>query len=370
MKSRLTYLDFGAGIMILWMVIFHILGTIWSFDLNGYWEVSDLSLLPEGTKAIINSAGKVECLNPCVLFPYLNFFMPWFFYKSGQFFKQQRISILWQRDWQKLFKPFLLWSVIGYIMYILFGWLNNSITLYSATFAIIKGAIATGSIPVNGPLWFLSTLFIVRFFANIVLPKQTEKCFWLKIIGIILAGYIVAFLTYKFDYRFVPLWVGNGVAGLIFFCLGYAFSKYEKYWWVIIPCCIVYVICCFSEFPIVDMKYNKLCGGDYLLWIPISYCSIVSFNAICKILYKYIRIKPIELIGQYAMPIFVTHVLFIASVKFFITYFDITISSTMLLYVILLTLVIFLPITCKFFDSKIYQSIINSKYFFYNKINS
>ena len=120
MKSRLPYLDFGAGIMILWMVIFHILGTIWSFELNGYWEVSDLSLLPEGAKATINKAGKIECLNPCILFPYLNFFMPWFFYKSGQFFKQQKISNLWQRDWQKLFKPFLFWSVVGYVMYILF----------------------------------------------------------------------------------------------------------------------------------------------------------------------------------------------------------------------------------------------------------
>lgn len=195
---------------------FHILGTIWSFDLNGYWEVSDLSLLPKGTKATINSAGKVECLNPCVLFPYLNFSCHGF-YKSGQFFKQQRISNLWQRDWQKLFKPFLLWSVIGYIMYILFGWLNNSITLYSATFAVLKSAIAKGSIPLNGPLWFLSTLFLVRFLANIILPKQSERYFWIKTLGILFAGYFVAFLTYKFDYRFVPLWVGNGVAGLIFF---------------------------------------------------------------------------------------------------------------------------------------------------------
>lgn len=65
--------------MILWMIIYHALCYSWGFELQDYWEIADLSLLPKGLKAQINSEGKLEAINPCIVFPYLSFFMPCFF---------------------------------------------------------------------------------------------------------------------------------------------------------------------------------------------------------------------------------------------------------------------------------------------------
>ena len=91
-RTRLPWLDFASGIMILWMIIYHALQTAWNYELNGLWNITDLSLLPEGVHAFINSEGNLEVLNPCLVFPWLHFFMPWFFYKSGQFFQKRSVK--------------------------------------------------------------------------------------------------------------------------------------------------------------------------------------------------------------------------------------------------------------------------------------
>lgn len=78
MSNRIPYIDFAAGIMILWMIIYHALGQVWLYELDPYWGTTDLSLLLESarSKVLITPEGEFGCLNPCVLFPYLHFFMP------------------------------------------------------------------------------------------------------------------------------------------------------------------------------------------------------------------------------------------------------------------------------------------------------
>ena len=76
-SERLPWLDFASGVMILWMIIFHALQAAWGYDVRHLWGVTDAALIPEGVRAFINSEGKLEVLNPCVVFPFLHFFMPW-----------------------------------------------------------------------------------------------------------------------------------------------------------------------------------------------------------------------------------------------------------------------------------------------------
>ena len=66
MNERIAYIDICGGIMIFWMILYHALGYSWSFDLRGYWDVADISLLPQDVKALINSEGKLETINPCI----------------------------------------------------------------------------------------------------------------------------------------------------------------------------------------------------------------------------------------------------------------------------------------------------------------
>lgn len=348
MNKRIPHIDFAAGIMILWMIIYHALCYSWSFDLRGYWDVTDLSLLPQDVKALINSEGKLDTVNPCIFFPYLSFFMPWFFYKSGQFFRKRPWKEQVIRDARKLLRTFVIWSAIGYVMFLVFGMLQHTLTLRSATYSIVRGLFLTGKVPLNEPLWFLLTLFGVRFMANLTLPEKDEKYYYFKIFALVSIGYVVAYLAFRFNHRLLPYWVANGAAGFSFFVLGYGLKDYENKWWLIIPCLLVYIVCCLMGFPMVDMMFNKLLAGNYLLWMPVALCGIVTFNTICRLMYKYISIRPLEIVGQNAMTIYVTHILIVLTLQFIITYFELTSLYSYTLWLYLAGYVIFLPLLCRF----------------------
>ena len=355
----MAYVDFGAGIMILWMIIYHALGLLFCYELNGYWDIKEISLLPSNLKGFINQDGKLDIINPCMFFPYLHFFMPWFFYKSGAFFEKCNISKLWKKDWGKLMRTFIIWSLIGYVFYILFGLLDDSLTWRRAGYSVIRSLFLRGQIPLNGSLWFLLSLFIVRFVANITLPSKEDSCFCLRLFVLILMGYLISYLSHRVDSDLLPFWIANGAAGLCFFTLGYAMKKYEFSWTLILPCTIVYIVGCMRGFPMVDMLSNSLLSNHYVLWIPISFCCIIFFNAFCRIFCKYVRVKFIEIIGLYAMPIYVTHRIIIQSVYFLVTYLNIIIPSWLLMCLMLLSYVVFLPLSCKLFNTNRYKRIIN-----------
>lgn len=322
-RNRIHYIDFGAGIMIIWMIIYHALCYAEAFIARGD-----------------------NSLNPCVEFPYLSFFMPWFFYKSGQFFDKRIWTEHLTKDVRKLLLTFAIWSAIGYAMFLLFGTLNHSLTLRSATYSIVRGLFLTGKVPINEPLWFLLTLFGVRVVANAILPEKNSKYIWPIIITIAIFGYAGAYLAYRFNHPLLPYWVANGASGIVFFALGYALSNLESKWWVIVPCVLAYIICCYLGFPMVDMMYNQLIAGNYILWIPVAFCGIVVFNMLCQWITKYVHITPIELVGQNAMTIYITHILIVISIQFVITYCEITKLYPHLMWVFIGGYVIFLPILC------------------------
>ena len=346
MPDRIRHIDIAAGIMIIWMIIYHAICYAWSFDLQDFWWIDDLSFLPAGLHAIINVEGKLETLNPCMLFPYLSFFMPWFFYKSGQFFRKRKMKELWQKDSRKLLLTFVIWSAIGYIFYLVFNLLQHTLTFRSATYSIVRGLFLTGKIPINEPLWFLLTLFGVRAIANITLPNKDDKWFWLKALGLSAIGYIIAYFAYRVNYRLLPYWVANGASGFAFFVLGYGLREYECKWWITIPSLGIYLLCCVVGFPMVDMMFNKLIAGNYLLWIPVALCGIVTINTACRLISKYISIKPLELVGQYTMPIYVMHILVLLTIQFVIIYFEILGFYPYLVWLYLVGYAVFLPILC------------------------
>ncbi len=346
LQKRIPYIDLAAGIMILWMIVYHALCYAWGFVFREYWGTADMSLLPQGVHAQLDADGLIEIINPCVFFPYLSFFMPWFFYKSGQFFKKRPYKELLAKDSRKLLLTFVIWSAIGYVFYLVFGALQHSLTLRGSTYSIIRGLFLTGKIPINDPLWFLLTLFGVRLIANWALPEYDKKWRWIRITGIIVIGYLVSYACYRWNHALLPYWVANGAAGLAFFSLGYLLRDYESKWWLFIPCIFVFLICCFIGFPMVNMMFNKLIAGIYLLWIPVALCGIITFNTLCKGISRYVRIKPLELAGQRAMTIYVTHILILLTCTFVVDYFGIKQCDPFILWIILGAYIVFLPVLC------------------------
>lgn len=86
MSQRDTSLDSVGGLMILHMISFHLRGYL------GY-EVLDLEN---------------------VLF---FFFMPWFFFKAGMFWKMDSIKNVVVKGYCRLLKPFIIFSIIGHLCF-------------------------------------------------------------------------------------------------------------------------------------------------------------------------------------------------------------------------------------------------------------
>ena len=347
-KYRISYIDFGAGIMILWMILGHAFSSSWGMQLFGLWDVTDISLLPQGPHYYINKEGKVAFHSLWAICPYLHFFMPWFFYKSGQFFSKRSIADEWKKDWNKLIRQFLIWGFLGYLLYIGFSYFEGEFTLRQLAYRPLRVFFLEGFIPLNTPIWFLFTLFGVRQIANIVLPKQDSKLFWLQCIAIILFGYLVSYAAYRLDPRLLPQWVANGAAGLAFFTMGYSLHKYETKLWLIIPCFVGFLACCIWGFPVVGMKSNTLETGIYLLNMPACLSGIVLFNVLSRLIAKYLPMvsRPFEYVGIYAMIIYVSHGLLYISITKILSDFELTSLMPYSLWLILGAYIIFLPILC------------------------
>jgi len=78
-NKRLTYIDLGAGVMVLWIIMGH--------------AVSVVSFTPPENQLQL----------PLTLF----FALFWFFYKSGQFFSKSDVIELYKKNKRKLISEFV-----------------------------------------------------------------------------------------------------------------------------------------------------------------------------------------------------------------------------------------------------------------------
>lgn len=364
-RNRISYVDLGAGIMILWMIIYHALNKHFALELHGLWNVSDVAQLPLGVHAYINSDNKLRQINPAVFFPYLHFFMPYFFYKSGQFFKKQSSKELIKKDTSKLLRPFAVWSLIGYLFFLMFCILEGTFTIHNVVYRVIKVFWLEGYVQLLTPLWFLLSLFMVRQMANIILPKQGERTYWLKIFGAVLACYVLGYVFYRSEFRCMPEWVANSVVGLAFFVMGYSLSQYETKWYIWVPCLIGYICCCVFGFSVVAMKSNNLLCGYYLLNMPECLMGIAIFNMICRNISEFLpRIsRPLEFVGQFAMIIFVSHGLLYIPIFKIMNVYELTSIMPYYFWITIGSYILILPIICyiyKFIPSLAFQRKVSS----------
>ena len=255
--KRLSYVDIGAGVMIIWLLYYH-------------------ALYPMYEREILN------------VFPWLFYFMPWFFYKSGYFFKPKSLKESIKKDAGKLLKQFAIWSAIGYVVYMLCHiFLFDDLSLRNAFYTPLRSLFLGGSIPLNSALWFLLTLFVVRQIAIFVTPKC--NALWLGVIGA-----IIACILHFVNYQFTPFTIYSTAWGLCFFAIGYA-----------------------MDIPEVYKKEDTCAWYSYVLWYPTSIAGCIVYNNVCRWLEKaeiklhtYIHtslFSPIKWVGRHSMTFYVAH---------------------------------------------------------------
>ena len=275
-SRRIIYVDVVAGIMIVWMILGHCV-----FFSN----------------------------QPFPFFKYLGFYMPWFFYKSGMFFKQRNQSALLRKDISKLIRYFVVYSIIGWFVWSICGLVEGTLQLKDCFIKPVYEFIHRGSIHANGPLWFLLSLFFVRQCSNFFLNKKFSPL----IISIVCYG--IGFILYVLGWHNHSWWLGNIFTGLCFFLMGYWLKDKEAQKVVFLLSIIIYgfvlyAYCCgwIMKFPYLYMHANNISGGFYyLLFFPMALAGIIVTNNIFRLLSKQVRFRVLKYIGSNSMYFYVIH---------------------------------------------------------------
>lgn len=330
--KRLVHIDVVAGIMIVWMIFAHCR------------HFSSTSLP----------------------FPnYLSFFMPWFFYKSGMFFKKRGYIELMKRDANKFLRYYIVYSMIGWILWSICGSVDHSLQLGDCFSKPFSSFVHDGSIRGNGALWFLLSLYLVRQLGNFIIINF-ENSFFILIVSLICftSAYVLNILGWH-DHSW---WLGNHFSGLCYFLIGYLLKNKEQEKIVFLFSTFFYllVLCLYYigkiGFPFLYMHANKMHSGSYILFFPMALAGIVMINNIFFILCKHIKFRILEYVGNNALNFYVTHWILLIIISFIAKYMFHIEKPSMLLYILMTGSIIFLPLINIFINS------LKAKYSTFNKI--
>lgn len=250
--------------------------------------------------------------------PWLYFFIPWFFYKSGMFFVQKEERLY---RWSKFIYPFVVWSFIGWLAYIGWHWHIGDLTPRLAFYSPLRSLLLSAYIPLNSALWFLPILYLVRLLGNRLLPN-------VRIEWMVLVTLVASVLFECLHIPLMPSWIIKTVWGLFFFTCGYWLKNYERKRWLIAIAAVVYAVSLITPIPAVY-------GGKeaplwcHLVWYPSCALSCVLFNDACQRLSELTdklgawQFPVLRYMGRYAMSFYVPHYLIFALVYNIIgTYFN------------------------------------------------
>ncbi len=315
MNSRDEYLDSICGILIIHMILGHI------------FQWCDL------TNSIYY---KIES---DILF----FFMPWFCFKAGMFYKPSTNKICFKKNYNRLIKPYIIFTVSGLIIYSIHYIIINDDKLFIHIFLTpIKQILTYGYALCNAPLWFLFSLFCCKLLYNL---SQKCKYFPLLIVLVTVIPYLIC--MFKID---VPQYISYICTTLVFYTLGNKFKtlQFNKYIFISSIGIIAFQYILYPS--IVDMKSNTLIEGNYFIWYISSLAGIITFNNLFKILN--INIPFIRIIGKYSMHYFVLHWIIISGTYFIITDSSEIQNKWIIFYIILILNIIILPLISHIFITR------------------
>lgn len=248
----------------------------------------------------------------CVFF----FYMPWFFYKSGMFFKaDDDWKTFTQKKYERLIKPFIFFSLIGEpLLYLdlytssvpLSNWYQYIVSLRTLPYI--------GNFAGNPPCWYLLSLFVIFIAYNLLLKKINAYVLSIVLFGVLLINHF---------YNPFPIYsVTHTVSGCLFFALGLALKElqYKKQFFIVAFLAVLLAIP-FNSF--VGMCFDLLEFGNYVLWFPFSLCAIIVINNAIKYVPQEMFISKFFVwVGQNSMLLLVTHWLILIALKIVFLNFD------------------------------------------------
>lgn len=229
----------------------------------------------------------------------LYFFMPWFFFKSGMFFREEPVRQTLLKGIKRLVVPYIIFSIIGqfvfWIMWILQGRDVNIDYILSP----LRTLLHEGAVVGNSPLWFLFTLFLVRLIF-IIIYKRTKKIVMVITFLSVVVPFVLCLNKFHDFY-----YISNVCSGLFFYIMGFYLKdkQYEmKYMVLGLLFYLLYAIYYHSYF---DFRSNQINPSFYILCFLSCIGGIIVYNNIFKRLFS--NFKILEYIGRNSMSYYVLH---------------------------------------------------------------
>lgn len=268
MDKRNNSLDMIAGILIVYMIVYHIL------------QWCNLTYVLDN-----------------VVFHVFSFFMFWFFFKSGMFYREKLSKDILIWGGKRLIVPFVIFSIVGHLLLCIKLLQEGDYNWMHYVLSPIKSILLNGSLGGNLPLWFLLSLLAVQLIFNYLSKKVN---IWL----VIFAGYAIACILNIVEYPF-PLYLANISLGIAIYGLGYKMKNVQYKNNVFFFAFVVYVVILSLCYSSIDFRANQVAKGLY--WIAclyaISGCIIINYLfSLVKV-----RLKMLEYIGRHSMNYYVMH---------------------------------------------------------------
>ena len=263
-QSHQTHIDCAQGLMILHMMLYHLCAD-----------------------TINNTPLHYHLLHP------LSFFMAWFFFKSGMFYKEKKLKDTFLDGIRKCIIPYIIFSIIGFLVYYFTEYPTTSISLEWDFFYVF------GAFRGNMPLWFLLSLFLVQLLYSLV-----QKC---RIKPIYIAIISLGLLILNKEIGFRPYIMKNVPLGLLFYALGQILKDIQYKRIFIIISLFVYFGLYFIHTDI-DFLWGKLVP-EYVA-IPWALSGCILLNALFKFI-PLICVSPLKFLGTHSMEFYCTHIIII-----------------------------------------------------------
>lgn len=246
-SGRESYLDWICGLMILQMIAGHLADNSHTNDIFGG------------------------------LLHILSFYMPWFFFKSGMFFRPTNdLHTTIQKSFKRLMIPFIVWGLIGEAVYMALSLTFHPEYDWKFYARIVKASIIDGK-PAggNGPLWYLFSLFVIK----IGYGYLHGKCHDILLLALAIA--IPAAMYYSgWNWMYV---VSHTLVGFFYFLSGYKLARLQFNKKIVVIALGLFVSLAIFSPSYMIMTANDMSYGNYLLDFIYSLSAIIVINNVVKI---------------------------------------------------------------------------------------
>ena len=287
-ENRSIFLDNVCGVLILYMIFYHFL----SFLCISRYDNLVLRFLTDT----------------------FSFFMTWFFFKNGMFFKSAPQSVIWTSTKRLLF-PFVVCTIIGLIIEVFYAYsLGRSI---DSTFFRSLVYITLNLHPFHpvAHIWFLMSLWVVRLafflFDKIGFPTLVFAgislllamgCNWLAYKYHYVVNFSLGSRFYRFDF---PPMLGNVFHGMFCFAMGY-FLKDKQYLTKVFICSVLLFVFRYIFVIRSDMRTNSTSDPYYVFYVLYGLAGCISINNISKRFFNR-KLSLLTYMGKNSMGFYLGH---------------------------------------------------------------